>query len=115
MRAAVAILMCVAVAGCLSFKADQRIVGRFTASDGEVLDISSDGWIQFVSPEKKEFVGLARVSTKSPLTIQVFGPDTSAFLGTKIVFSPDFKSIDIEWQDFRKEEGRNRPSKFQKE
>ncbi len=107
MRAAVVIVMFVAVAGCLSFKADQRIVGRFTASDGEVLDISSDGWIQFVSPERKEFVGLARVSTNAPLTLQVFGPDTSPFLGTQIVFSPDLKNIEIEWQNFRKAEGRN--------
>ena len=115
MKIAAVIMMCVAVAGCLSFTPDPRVIGSFKATAGEVVDIRSDGRIFFASEKREEFVGLATISTQVPLSIHVVGPDTSPLVGTKIVFSPDGRSIEVEWPKWRRTGDRARPSKFQKE
>lgn len=116
MRALAVFMICAGLAGCLSYKPDQRVVGRFRAATGEVLDIRPDNRIIFARGEKEELVGLVAIDGQEPLSIRVIAPDTSPLVGTHIVFSAEGTRISVEWPDWRNA-GResDRPTEFRKE
>lgn len=97
MKFLVALIISALLAGCLGYQPDQRVVGNFKASSGEAIDIRHDGRIIFVSGGKQELIGLVTIAKDEPLSIHVIAPDTSPFVGTKIVFSSDRKEIKVEW------------------
>jgi hypothetical protein len=113
MKIFVALIVSALLAGCLSYKPDQRVVGNFKALSGGAIDIRSDGRIIFVSGEKQELVGLVTIAREEPLSIHVIAPDTSPLVGTKIVFSSDRKEIKVAWQSAIV--GSPRPTVFRKE
>jgi len=114
MKSLAIVILCLVFSGCLSYRPDQRVVGRFQAVSGEVIDIRSDGAILFVSEKKDELVGLVSISKEDPLSIHVVGPDISRLVGTKIIFSADRSSIAVAWPDWQKaKNGIDRPTEFQ--
>lgn len=116
MRVSALVVICVALAGCFSYKPDQRVLGRFRAPAGEVIDIRSDGRIIFIAGAKKESVGLATIDREEPLSIRVIAPDTSPLVGTKIVFSAEQTQISVEWSEWRGAGPKGeRPTEFRKE
>lgn len=116
MRAVALCVICVASAGCLSYRTDQRVIGRFRAATGEVLDIRSDGWIHFVTRERDELVGLAAVDRDQPLSIRIIAPDTSPLVGTTITFWTGETRVTVDWADWRRlDPESDRPTEFRKE
>jgi hypothetical protein len=100
----------------LGYKPDQRVVGRFSAPGGEVVDIRSDGRITFVTGEGGELVGLVTVDEEEPLSVRVIAPDTSPLVGTKILFSPDRTRIRVEWAAWRPASTKgDKPTGFRRE
>lgn len=115
MKSLASIIFCLVLSGCLSYRPDQRVVGRFQAASSEMIDIRSHGTILFISEKKDELVGLVTISKEDPLSIHVIGPDTSRLVGTKIIFSADRSSIAVVWPDWqRMKHGVDRPTEFQK-
>jgi hypothetical protein len=115
MRVLALVVICVALVGCFSYKPDQRVVGRFGAPAGEVVDIRSDGRIIFIVGGKEELVGLVTIDQEEPLSIRVIAPDTSPLVGTKIVFSADGTQISVEWSAWRGAGPKGeRPTEFRK-
>ncbi len=116
MRLLAPIVICLALAGCVGYKPDQRVVGRFRAPAGEVVDIRSDGQIIFIGGGKKELVGLVTIDQEEPLAIRVIAPDTSPLVGTKITFLAERTRISVEWADWRDAGPKGgRPTEFRKD
>lgn len=115
MKSVALFLICAALAGCLSYRPDQRVVGRFRAATGELLEIRSDGRIGFVAKGEEELVGLVTVDREEPLSIRVIAPDISPLVGTDIVFSADGTRISVAWADWRNPAPRDRPTEFRRE
>jgi len=113
MKLIIALFVCTLLGGCWSYQPDQRVVGRFHATSGEILEIRPDGRIVYEKEEKKVLVGLVTISKEAPLSIRVIAPDTSPLIGTKIVFSADRKEAEVEWQSAVPSDAK--PTSFRKE
>lgn len=79
---------------------DQRVVGYYQATTGEIIDIKPDGRIMYIKDNKNEIVGLVSINTEEPLSIRIIAPDTSPLIGTIIEFSENRKDIAIKWSNF---------------
>ncbi len=113
MRVFAPIVAVVALAGCAIYQPDQRVVGRFKAPTGEVVEIQPSGYMWFIDGAKKEMIGLVHIGREQPLTIRVVGPDTAPLVGTSIVFSADKRTITATWPSrVRTTPKGNRPTEF---
>ena len=115
MKPIVILSLLLLVAGCGRYQPDQRVIGRYQATGGEVLHIRSDGYIVFVREGKEEGVGLATVDEEEPLSVRVIAPDTSRLVGTKIVFNRDQSDIVVEWPKGGRAAQIVRPTAFHRE
>jgi hypothetical protein len=112
MKGLILIIACCLLAGCSSWRPDERVVGHFVSAEGAVIDITSDGRIFYGHEGKNEYVGFVTVTRDTPLTIFVVAPDSSQFTGTVIVFSANRQILTVEWRDVLRQ--RARSTQFEK-
>ncbi len=97
-------------------QADPRVVGRFKAAGGEVVEIGTGGRIHFHSGNQTVSVGQGTVVAEQPLTLRVNAPENSPLVGTMIVFSPDQKAIFVKWWSWQRDSrSSGRPTDYRKE
>lgn len=118
MKCLVPVLLCwAALTACATgVQADHRVVGRFKAAGGEVVEIGKEGRILFHSGNQTYSVGQGAVSAEKPLTLRVNAPESSPWVGTTIVFSSDQQAIFVKWWSWQRESrSSGRPTDYRKE
>ena len=118
MKRLIPFLFCwAALTACASgVQADRRVVGRFKAAGGEVVEICTNGHIYLHEGRQILPVGMFVIVAEKPLTLRVTAPESAPLVGTTMIFSADHRDIFVKWWSWQRDSrSSGRPNAFKKE
>jgi hypothetical protein len=108
------------LAGCFTPSADSRLVGTYVGGDSESLTFLSDSRAfhsrVIEGREQRVFLGYAAgtLISSSPHSLSIIAPDTSDFVGTSFHVSEDFRTITVQWKNYRDPQNTRRQTQFRR-
>ena len=95
----------------------RKMQGTFSGTKPDFVVVKHDGAVYWSPMSKTDdkviFVGIGS-PTKNELEVPLIVPSTSPFWNSKLTYSPDFNTLDVDWgQDF-KGQGRMRSTEYRK-